>query len=304
LTDEPLSLLLEDGPLLAVNKPPGLLTVGAIPGVPTLERQVKEFLRNKFQKPGNVYLGIPHRLDRPVSGVVVFARNSKCAARLAEQFRDRTVTKTYWALVPSAGLPAEGEWTDWLLKEPDEASVRVVAPGTAGAREARLRFRTVATFDAGVPAGAPGALVEIQLDTGRMHQIRVQFASRGWPVWGDVQYGSQVPFGPPADEAPALPEPTQPVDAPHDAASLEPASGEAGSWEAGSAGSVSEDSDGGDSANEPAALPDRRSAPIALHARQLVLKHPIRYDTVTLQAPLPPCWHPSLAQLPPELVTG
>src|SRR5262245_23601615 len=94
-----LDILCEDGPVLAVNKPAGLLTLGAKPGVPTLERQVKQFLKEKYQKPGNVYLGIPHRLDRPASGVVVFARNSKAAARLAEQFRERQVTKLYWALV-------------------------------------------------------------------------------------------------------------------------------------------------------------------------------------------------------------
>ncbi|HBH52654.1 MAG TPA: RNA pseudouridine synthase [Planctomycetaceae bacterium] len=291
MTDEPLSLLLEDGPLLAVNKPPGLLTVGAIPGVPTLERQVKEFLRTKFQKPGNVYLGIPHRLDRPVSGVVVFARNSKCAARLAEQFRDRTVSKTYWALVPASGLPADGEWSDWLLKEPDEAAVRVVEPGTAGAREARLRFRTVATLPSEIAPGVPGALVEIQLDTGRMHQIRVQFASRGWPVWGDVQYGSPFAFG------------TETVVDPAVATSPEP--------ELKTAHPDSETPDAADrdpnlqvSGIQPSPALDRRSAPIALHARQLVLKHPIRYDAITLQAPVPPCWHSRLANLPPELVTG
>src|SRR5579864_8298358 len=92
-------ILCEDGPVLAINKPAGLLTLGAVPGVPTLERRVKQFLKDRYQKPGNVYLGIPHRLDRPVSGVVVFARNSKAAARLAEQFRERQVRKIYWGIV-------------------------------------------------------------------------------------------------------------------------------------------------------------------------------------------------------------
>lgn len=245
----PLNLLLEDGPLLAVNKPPGLLTVGAIPGVPTLERQVKEYLREKYQKPGNVYLGIPHRLDRPVSGVVVFARNSKCADRLAEQFRDRTVRKTYWALVAGEGLPDSGDWTDWLQKAPDEALVRVVAADTPGAREARLRFRCLARLPASTPTDPPRHLVEIELDTGRMHQIRVQFASRGFPVWGDLQYGSQEPFG------------------------LVP-------------------------------VADPRDAPIALHARQLELKHPIRYDTLSLQAPLPDAWSAVTATLPAGVLAG
>src|SRR5579864_6846194 len=123
-------ILCEDGPVLAVNKPAGLLTLGAKPGVPTLERQVKQFLKEKYQKPGNVYLGIPHRLDRPVSGVVVFARNSKAAARLAEQFRERRVQKVYWALVEKAPDPPEGEVVDWLLKAPDQARVEVVSPTT------------------------------------------------------------------------------------------------------------------------------------------------------------------------------
>jgi 23S rRNA pseudouridine1911/1915/1917 synthase len=241
--------LLEDGPLLAVNKPPGLLTVGAIPGVPTLERQVKEYLREKYQKPGNVYLGIPHRLDRPVSGVVVFARNSKCADRLAEQFRDRTVRKTYWAVVAGEGLPDSGDWTDWLLKAPDEALVRVVAADTPEAREARLRFRCLARLPASPPTDPPRHLVEIELDTGRTHQIRVQFASRGFPVWGDLQYGSREPFG------------------------LVP-------------------------------VADPRDAAIALHARQLVLKHPIRYDTLSLQAPLPDAWSAVTATLPAGVLAG
>src|SRR5262245_8960059 len=141
----PLDILCEDGPLLAVNKPPGLLTLGAIPGVPTLERQVKEYLREKYHKPGNVYLGIPHRLDRPVSGVVVLARNSKAAPRLAEQFRERQVRKVYWALVEEAPEPAEGELVDWLRKVPDKAHVEIVLEGAPGAREARLTYRTLYT---------------------------------------------------------------------------------------------------------------------------------------------------------------
>lgn len=221
-----LEILLEDGPVLAVNKPAGLLTLGAIPGVPTLERQVKEYLKARFQKPGNVYLGIPHRLDRPVSGVMVFARNSKAAARLAEQFRDRQVQKTYWAVVERAVEEPEGELVDWLLKTPDQARVEVVAPDTPGAREARLRYRTI---------GAEGRLLEIELLTGRMHQIRVQLASQGLPIMGDVQYGAKEPL-----------------------------------------------SFGGST--------DSRDWPIGLHARQLTILHPVRYDRVSITAPLPAWW--------------
>src|SRR5436190_20630648 len=133
-----LEILCEDGPVLAVNKPPGLLTLGAKPGVPTLERLVKQFLKDKYQKPGNVYLGIPHRLDRPVSGVVVFATNSNAAARLAEQFRERQVRKVYWAVVEGRPAPDNAELTGWLLKVPEVARAEPATSETPGAKECRL----------------------------------------------------------------------------------------------------------------------------------------------------------------------
>ncbi len=181
----PLDVLCEDGPLIAVNKPAGLLTQGVPQGHPTLERCVKEFLRQKYDKPGNVYLGIPHRLDRPVSGVMVFARNSKAAARLAEQFRDRSVSKCYVAVTETVPSPREGRLVDWLLKDAVAAHVSVVAPGTCGAKEAVLEYKILAERDG-------RALVEIELHTGRMHQIRVQLGSRGWPIVGDRQYGANL----------------------------------------------------------------------------------------------------------------
>ena len=117
-----LAVLYEDNHCLAVAKPAPLLTQGpSAAGLPTLEAWAKGYLRAKYAKPGNVYLGVPHRLDRPVSGVVVFARNSKAAARLAEQFRERQVRKVYWALVERAPDLAAGELVDWLLKSPDQA---------------------------------------------------------------------------------------------------------------------------------------------------------------------------------------
>src|SRR6478609_5029001 len=101
-----------------------MLTQGVPPGIPTLEAQVKAYLKERYHKQGNVYLGIPHRLDRPVSGVVLFARNTKAARRLAEQFQDRSVRKIYWAAVETGGtasVPAEeGVWEDWLLKLPEQ----------------------------------------------------------------------------------------------------------------------------------------------------------------------------------------
>src|SRR5262245_2093643 len=113
--DTPLVVLYEDNHCLAVAKPAPLLTQGVPAGpVPTLEAMAKAYLKAKYHKAGNVYLGIPHRLDRPVSGVVLFARSTKAAQRLAEQFRDRTVTKVYWAAVGGDVQPAAGRWAEWL----------------------------------------------------------------------------------------------------------------------------------------------------------------------------------------------
>jgi 23S rRNA pseudouridine1911/1915/1917 synthase len=191
-----LDVLYEDNHCLAVAKPAGLLTQGVPPGVPTLEALARAYLKEKYKKAGNVYLGIPHRLDRPVSGVVLFAKSSKAAARLAEQFRDRRVEKVYHALVersPAGDLPpAEGDWEDWLVKHPDQARSERVEPGAEGGKPARLHYRLLRAFD-------DGALLEVRPQTGRMHQIRVQAAHRGWPVRGDELYGARLPFGPPAE---------------------------------------------------------------------------------------------------------
>src|SRR3954452_17376497 len=168
---EQLHVLYEDNHCLALAKPAGLLTQGVPPGIPTLESQAKDYLKEKYHKPGNVYLGIPHRLDRPVSGVVLFARSSKAAARLAEQFSQRTVRKVYWALVEGTVLPAEGTWEDWLLKVKDESRTLRVAPETPRARQAVLSYRTLESIE-------KGTLPEIEPRTGRMHQIRVQAAAR------------------------------------------------------------------------------------------------------------------------------
>jgi 23S rRNA pseudouridine1911/1915/1917 synthase len=228
---DPLDILYEDNHLLAVAKPAPLLTQGVPAGVPTLEAMVKEYLKQKYHKAGNVYLGIPHRLDRPVSGVIVFGRNTKAARRLAEQFQAHEVRKVYRAIVeasPAGELPpAEGQWLDWLLKHAEEAKSERVEAGTPGAKRASLRFRRLQIRE-------EGALLEIEPETGRMHQIRIQAAVRGWPIRGDVLYGSRLSFGPPAE------------------------------------------------------LP--RDRIIALHAWSLTLLHPIRYEPMTLTAPLPRTW--------------
>src|SRR5437762_6670699 len=120
----------EDNHCLAVNKPAGLLTQGVPPGIPTLEALAKAYLKERYHKPGNVYLGIPHRLDRPVSGVVIFARNTKAAQRFAEQFKKHQVTKVYWAVVEGDVGPAEGVWDDWLRKLAAEARTERAEAGS------------------------------------------------------------------------------------------------------------------------------------------------------------------------------
>src|SRR6187200_766736 len=136
-------VLFEDNHCLAVAKPAPLLTQGVPAGLPTLEGWAKDYLRIRYGKPGNVYLGVPHRLDRPVSGVVLFARNSKAAARLAEQFQNHQVTKVYWALVEGEVHPPEGTWEDWLRKLPDEARTEIVSADSEGAKQAVLDYRVL-----------------------------------------------------------------------------------------------------------------------------------------------------------------
>src|SRR5213076_2542818 len=138
----------EDNHCIAAAKPAGLLTQGPA-GIPTLEAMVKAYLKEKHRKPGNVYLGVPHRLDRPVSGVVLFARNSKAAQRLAEQFRDRQVTKIYWGAVEGTIEPTEGVWEDWLRKLQDEARTERAEPNAEGAKHAELRYRILQPCEGG-----------------------------------------------------------------------------------------------------------------------------------------------------------
>src|SRR5258708_5825911 len=171
------AIVFEDNHCLAVAKPAPLLTQGVPPGIPTLESWVKAYLRERYHKPGNVYLGIPHRLDRPVSGVVLFARNTKAARRLAEQFQTRQVTKIYWAAVEGEVLPEAGIWEDWLRKLPEQSRSERLEQDAPGAKHAALRYRRLATVSG-------RSLLEIQPETGRMHQIRVQAATRGSDAFG------------------------------------------------------------------------------------------------------------------------
>ncbi len=178
-------ILYIDNHMLVVNKPPGLLTQGDRTGDPDLLSQAKQYLKQTCNKPGNVFAGLVHRLDRPVSGVLAIARTSKAAARLSAQFRAGTPLKKYLALVEGrAG--AGGTCRDFLIKDAEQ-TVHVVSAEHPGARSAELEWQAVA-FYRGV------SLLDITLKTGRAHQIRTQLASRGMMIAGDVRYGSRTKF--------------------------------------------------------------------------------------------------------------
>jgi 23S rRNA pseudouridine1911/1915/1917 synthase len=247
-------ILYDSGPCLVVNKPAGLLTQ-APAGIDSLEVRVKAFYREREQKEGNIYLGVPHRLDRPVSGAIVFARHVRAAQRISAQFENRTVTKVYWALVEGEVQPDEGTWTDYLHKRHGMAQAIVVPPDDPRGKLAVMNYRvlkyiadpswvggtgeTRALRPALVLPGQDGramySWLEVDLETGRTHQIRVQAASRGHPVVGDAQYGSTQTFG--------------------------------------------------------EQFEDQRLRAIALHARQLGFNHPMTGEPVDITAPPPAAWH-------------
>jgi 23S rRNA pseudouridine1911/1915/1917 synthase len=177
-------VLHEDNHCVAVFKPAGMPTQGDESGKMSVVDWVREDLRVRHQKPGNVFVGLVHRLDQPVSGVVLLGRTSKGAARLSEQFREGNVKKVYWVIVEGKIEEAEGEWDDWLAKDAKENFVRVAQPGEPGAKEASLGYRTLDTLAGG------RTWLEVEPRTGRGHQIRVQLASRGFPIVGDRKYGA------------------------------------------------------------------------------------------------------------------
>jgi 23S rRNA pseudouridine1911/1915/1917 synthase len=248
-----LEILYDNGPVLVINKPAGILTQ-APAGIDSLEVQVKEFYREREQKDGNIYLGLPHRLDRPVSGAIVFARHVRAAQRLSTQFENRTVTKVYWAVVEGEVDGDEGTWTDHLHKRHGMSQSIVVPADDPRGKVAVMRYRVrgrghiAESFRLGarIPKGIEGkespgpedraiyTSIEVELETGRTHQIRVQCASRGHAVIGDSQYGSTIPFG--------------------------------------------------------EQFEDERLRAIALHARQLGFNHPMTSEAVDVIATLPAAW--------------
>lgn len=175
--------LYEDNHLIAVFKPAGVLTQGDETGDASLMDEVKKYLKNKYQKPGNVFLGLLHRLDRPVSGIVLFAKTSKGASRLSEQFRNRTIKKTYQAIVIGKPKQKEGVLVNYLSKNVEEKKTS----SQAGGQKAELAFKVL-------KSGDKYSLLELKPETGRFHQIRAQLSLAGWPILGDVKYGAPSPL--------------------------------------------------------------------------------------------------------------
>jgi 23S rRNA pseudouridine1911/1915/1917 synthase len=226
--DSTLDLLYEDNHLLAVNKPALLPTMGVAEDVPSVLTVAKEYIRQKYGKPGNVYLGVVSRLDAPVTGVLLMAKTSKAAARLSESFRSRSVNKIYWAVIEGRMTPPTGELEHYLRKDERHRKVHTTSAGAPDAQLAKLAYRQLDT-------AGDYALVEVTLETGRKHQIRVQLAKVGAAIVGDRKYDSDVSFAP----------------------------------------------------------------GIALHARRLEIEHPVRHETLTLEAPLPRSWaqHAGISRL-------
>lgn len=185
-----LRILYEDNHLIAVYKPAGVLVQkgeGPEHDDDTLYWRVKMLIKERDKKPGNVFLGVLHRLDRPVAGIVLFAKTSKGAARLSEQFRERTIKKIYHAVVEGKIEPESGTLIHGLAKDQEARRAEISDDGDVS----ELRYETVKSSE-------KHSLLKIELKTGRFHQIRAQLSAEGHPIVGDAKYGSQEKLNPPA----------------------------------------------------------------------------------------------------------
>lgn len=182
-------VLYEDNHLLAVNKPTGMLVQGDDTGDTPLSEYAKNYIKDRYNKPGAVFLGVIHRLDRPVSGVVVFARTSKALERMNRLFAERQIEKTYWAVTEHRPDPLEGHLTHFILKDTEKNLAKAydqLGRRSKDAKKAELDYKLI---------GGLGNhhLLEVKPITGRPHQIRVQLAKIGCPIRGDVKYGASKP---------------------------------------------------------------------------------------------------------------
>lgn len=178
-----MTVLYEDNHLIIVNKAPGEIVQGDKTGDQPLSEIVKDYLKERYNKPGNVFCGVTHRLDRPTSGAVVFAKTSKALSRLNDMFRDGEVDKTYWAIVKDRPPKEEDHLTHYLIKNEKTNKSTAYVTEKPHTKKAVLHYRLIA-------ASQNYYLLEIDLETGRHHQIRVQLAKIGCPIKGDLKYGS------------------------------------------------------------------------------------------------------------------
>ena len=182
-TKDNLEVLFEDNHLLIVNKKPGDIVQGDKTGDKPLSDVVKEYIKEKYNKPGEVFLGVVHRLDRPTSGIIIFARTSKALERLNKMLRERTISKTYWAVVKNTPLKEKDSLIHFLKKNPKNNKSTVFTKETDASKKAILHYSVIKKLD-------NYSLLEIDLETGRHHQIRAQLSFIGSPIKGDLKYGA------------------------------------------------------------------------------------------------------------------
>ena len=178
-----MTVLFEDNHIIIVNKASGEIVQGDKTGDKPLSEIVKEYLKEKYNKPGNVFCGVTHRLDRPTSGVVIFAKTSKALSRLNEMFRDDKVDKIYWAIVKNSPPKHEDSLFHWLIKNEKNNKSTAYDKEKHGTKKAVLHYKIISTSE-------KYFLLEVNLETGRHHQIRTQLAKIGCPIKGDLKYGA------------------------------------------------------------------------------------------------------------------
>ena len=176
-------IVFEDNHLLVINKKAGQLVQGDKTGDLSLLDLIKNFIKVRDQKPGNVFLGLVHRIDRPTSGLVIYAKTSKALSRLTQMVKNREIKKTYWAVVPKTEIPKTQRLINYLQKNEKNNKATVFPKATEGAKEAILNYKLIKTLD-------NFQLLEVDLETGRRHQIRAQLSKIGVPIKGDLKYGS------------------------------------------------------------------------------------------------------------------
>ncbi len=182
-------ILYEDNHIIVAEKPQNMIIAGDKTGDESMLDTLKQYVKEKYNKPGEAYLGLVHRLDRPAGGLAVFARTSKAAARLAEQLKNNELKRTYYCVVRGVPRQNTDRLVNYLKKDVQANTVRVVPQSEEGAKKAVLNYKLLQTLQT---SEGPLSLLQVQLETGRSHQIRVQMAHMGCPLWGDQRYGYGV----------------------------------------------------------------------------------------------------------------